>query len=99
MNRELSDIDIVVHVTQTYGSAVAEPADAAPPAKRTRSNKDAAHGASQLAVLPGHRIVLFNSGFFKAQQAQHWQTPLTPPTSKRQKREGSEAAGERPSGT
>lgn len=68
MNRELSDIDIVVRVTQTYGSAVAEPADAAPPAKRTRSNKDAADEASQLAVLPGHRIVLFNSGFFKAQQ-------------------------------
>jgi hypothetical protein len=68
MHREPSDIDIVVRVRQADGTAVVEPADAAPPAKRAKRDRDAAGDPLQLAVLPGHRAVLFSSEFFKVQQ-------------------------------
>jgi hypothetical protein len=69
MDKELSDIDVVVRLShQQQGIASAEQAGAAPPAKRARHNDNAAGDPLQLAVLPGHRIVLFNSEYFKAQQ-------------------------------
>jgi hypothetical protein len=69
-NDELSDIDLVFRLTPEHGHDGTD-SNGEPATKRARrsSSKDSAalQEPLQLAVLPGHKLVLFSSDYFKAQ--------------------------------
>jgi hypothetical protein len=70
-NEELSDIDLVFRTTSEHSRGMPE-IDGEPASKRARrsSGKNsimALQEPLQLAVLPGHKIVLYSSDYFKAQ--------------------------------
>jgi hypothetical protein len=69
-NDELSDVNLVLRLTPEHSHDRAGSTEE-PAIKRARrsSGKDstAFQGPLQLAVLPGHKLILFTSDYFKAQ--------------------------------
>jgi hypothetical protein len=69
-NDELSDIDLVLRLTPEHSRDGTE-SDGEPASKRARGSSStdstAVQELLQLAVLPGHKLILFISGYFKAQ--------------------------------
>jgi hypothetical protein len=67
-NEELSDIDLVFQLTPEHCHDGTE-SNGEPATKRARrsSGKDSTALPLQLAALPGHKLILFSSDYFKAQ--------------------------------